>query len=115
IDFHKAITRAHFEELGADLFRSTLELVEQALRDVKMDKSNIHEIVLVDGSTHIPKVHKLLQDFFHGEELHRFVNHDEAVAYGAAVQAAMLKGDQSDEIKEVLLLDVTSLSLLAML
>ncbi|CAF2803631.1 unnamed protein product [Rotaria sp. Silwood2] len=111
IDFHTAITRAHFEELDADLFRSTLELVEQALRDDKMDKSNIHEIVLVDGSTHIPKVHELLQDFFHDEELHRFVNHDEAVAYGEAVQAAILKGDKSDEVKDVLLLDVTSLSL----
>ncbi|CAF3198571.1 unnamed protein product [Rotaria sp. Silwood2] len=111
IDFHTAITRARFEELCADLFRSTLEPVEQALRDAKMDKSNIHEIVLVGGSTRIPKVQKLLQDFFHGKELNKSVNPDEAVAYGAAVQAAILKGDKSDEVKDVLLLDVTPLSL----
>ncbi|CAF4431114.1 unnamed protein product, partial [Rotaria magnacalcarata] len=111
LDFYATITRARFEELCADLFRSTLEPVEQALRDAKMDKSNINEIVLVGGSTRIPKVKKLLQDFFHGKELNNSVNPDEAVAYGAAVQAAILKGDKSDAVKDVLLLDVAPLSL----
>ncbi|CAF1054324.1 unnamed protein product [Didymodactylos carnosus] len=111
IDFYSNITRARFEELNADLFRSTLEPVEKALRDAKMDKSHIHEIVLVGGSTRIPKVQKLLQDFFNGKELNKSINPDEAVAYGAAVQAAILTGDKSEEIKEVLLLDVAPLSL----
>ncbi|CAF3649771.1 unnamed protein product [Rotaria sp. Silwood1] len=111
LDFYTTITRARFEELCADLFRSTLEPVEQALRDANMDKSNINEIVLVGGSTRIPKVQKLLQDFFHGKELNKSVNPDEAVAYGAAVQAAILKGDKSNEVKDVLLLDVAPLSL----
>lgn len=111
IDFYSTITRARFEELCADLFRSTLEPVEKALRDAKMDKSSIHEIVLVGGSTRIPKVQKLLQDFFNGKELNKSINPDEAVAYGAAVQAAILTGDKSDEVKDVLLLDVAPLSL----
>jgi L1 cell adhesion molecule like protein len=76
-----------------------------------MDKSSIHEIVLVGGSTRIPKVQKLLQDFFNGKDLNRSINPDEAVAYGAAVQAAILTGDKSDEIKEVVLIDVAPLSL----
>ena len=111
IDFYSTITRARFEELCADLFRSTLEPVEKALRDAKMDKASIHEIVLVGGSTRIPKVQKLLQDFFNGKELNKSINPDEAVAYGAAVQAAILTGDKSDEVKDVLLLDVAPLSL----
>jgi L1 cell adhesion molecule like protein len=76
-----------------------------------MDKSNIHEIVLVGGSTRIPKVKKLLQDFFNGKELNQSINPDEAVAYGAAVQAAILSGDKSHEIKDVLLIDVAPLSM----
>ncbi|CAF2772437.1 unnamed protein product [Rotaria sp. Silwood2] len=111
IDFNATITRARFEELNADLFRSTLEPVEKALRDAKMDKSNIHEIVLVGGSSRIPKVQKLLQDFFNGKELNKAINPDEAVAYGAAVQAAILTGDKSEEVKSVLLIDVAPLSL----
>ncbi|CAF3002334.1 unnamed protein product [Rotaria socialis] len=111
VDFYSTITRARFEELCADLFRSTLEPVEKALRDAKMDKASIHEIVLVGGSTRIPKVQKLLQDFFNGKELNKSINPDEAVAYGAAVQAAILTGDKSDEVKDVLLLDVAPLSL----
>ena len=111
VDFYSTITRARFEELCADLFRSTLEPVEKALRDAKMDKGSIHEIVLVGGSTRIPKVQKLLQDFFNGKELNKSINPDEAVAYGAAVQAAILTGDKSDEVKDVLLLDVAPLSL----
>ncbi|XP_065079609.1 heat shock 70 kDa protein cognate 4 isoform X2 [Ochlerotatus camptorhynchus] len=110
-DFYTSITRARFEELNADLFRSTMEPVEKAIRDAKMDKSTIHDIVLVGGSTRIPKVQKLLQDFFNGKELNKSINPDEAVAYGAAVQAAILHGDKSEEVQDLLLLDVTPLSL----
>jgi len=110
-DFYTSITRARFEELNADLFRSTMEPVEKAIRDAKMDKSSIHDIVLVGGSTRIPKVQKLLQDFFNGKELNKSINPDEAVAYGAAVQAAILHGDKSEEVQDLLLLDVTPLSL----
>merc|ERR1711997_1004863 len=85
--------------------------VEKSLRDAKMDKSDIHEIVLVGGSTRIPKVQKLLQDFFSGKELNKSINPDEAVAYGAAVQAAILCGDKSEEVQDLLLLDVSPLSL----
>ncbi|CAH1997101.1 unnamed protein product [Acanthoscelides obtectus] len=103
--------RYRFEELNADLFRSTMEPVEKAIRDAKMDKAQIHDIVLVGGSTRIPKVQKLLQDFFNGKELNKSINPDEAVAYGAAVQAAILHGDKSEEVQDLLLLDVTPLSL----
>ena len=111
IDFYTTITRAHFEELNADLFRGMLEPVEKALRDAKFDKSQIHEVVLVGGSTRIPKVQKLLQDFFNGKELNKSINPDEAVAYGAAVQAAVLSGDKSREVQDLLLVDVIPLSL----
>jgi len=111
IDFYTSITRARFEELNADLFRSTMEPVEKAIRDAKMDKSQIQDIVLVGGSTRIPKVQKLLQDFFNGKELNKSINPDEAVAYGAAVQAAILQGDKSEAVQDLLLLDVTPLSL----
>lgn len=110
-DYYTSITRARFEELNADLFRSTMEPVEKAIRDAKMDKGTIHDIVLVGGSTRIPKVQKLLQDFFNGKELNKSINPDEAVAYGAAVQAAILHGDKSEEVQDLLLLDVTPLSL----
>jgi L1 cell adhesion molecule like protein len=110
-DFYTSITRARFEELNADLFRATMDPVEKAIRDAKMDKSTIHDIVLVGGSTRIPKVQKLLQDFFNGKELNKSINPDEAVAYGAAVQAAILHGDKSEEVQDLLLLDVTPLSL----
>ncbi|KAG2463709.1 heat shock 70 kDa protein-like [Polypterus senegalus] len=111
IDFYTSITRARFEEMNSDLFRGTLEPVEKALRDAKMDKSQIHEIVLVGGSTRIPKIQKLLQDFFNGRELNKSINPDEAVAYGAAVQAAILMGDTSENVQDLLLLDVAPLSL----
>ncbi|XP_005998228.2 heat shock 70 kDa protein-like [Latimeria chalumnae] len=111
IDFYTSITRARFEELNADLFRGTLDPVEKALTDAKLDKSKIHEIVLVGGSTRIPKIQKLLQDFFNGRELNRSINPDEAVAYGAAVQAAILTGDKSENVQDLLLLDVAPLSL----
>ncbi|VUZ54806.1 unnamed protein product [Hymenolepis diminuta] len=111
IDFHTSITRTRFEELCADLFRSILEPVEKALRDAEMDKSSVDDVVLVGGSTRIPKVQKLLQDFFNGRELNKSINPDEAVAYGAAVQAAILSGDKSEAVQDLLLLDVTSFSL----
>jgi len=85
IDYSTTITRARFEELCADLFRSTLDPVEKALRDAKLDKKFIDEVVLVGGSTRIPKIQKLLQDFFNGKELNKSINPDEAVAYGACV------------------------------
>nr|AAB18177.1 heat shock protein 70 [Botryllus schlosseri] len=111
IDFYSSITRARFEELCSDLFRQTLDPVEQGLRDSKLDKGKIDEIVLVGGSTRIPKIQKLLRDFFNGKDLNKLLNPDEAVAYGAAVQAAILSGDQSEQVKDVLLLDVAPLSL----
>merc|ERR1711952_385476 len=111
IDFYTSITRARFEELCSDLFKGTLEPVEKAMRDAKMDKSSINDIVLVGGSTRIPKIQKLLQDFFNGKELNKSINPDEAVAYGAAVQAAILTGDQSEAVTDLLLLDVAPLSL----
>ncbi|XP_078422573.1 heat shock 70 kDa protein 1A-like [Cetorhinus maximus] len=111
IDFYTSITRARFEELNSDLFRGTLEPVEKALRDAKLDKSQIHDVVLVGGSTRIPKIQKLLQDFFNGKELNKSINPDEAVAYGAAVQAAVLMGDKSENVQDLLLLDVAALSL----
>merc|ERR1712107_884304 len=111
IDFYTSITRARFEELCSDLFKNTLEPVEKALRDAKLDKSSINDIVLVRGSTRIPKVQKLLQDFFNGKELNKSINPDEAVAYGAAVQAAILVGDTSETVADLLLLDVAPLSM----
>merc|ERR1712226_1082571 len=111
IDFYTSITRARFEELCADLFRGTLEPVERALRDAKMDKAAINERVLVGGSTRIPKIQKLLTDFFNGKELNKSINPDEAVAYGAAVQAAILTGEQHEAVSDLLLLDVAPLSM----
>jgi len=110
-DYYTSITRARFEELCADLFRGTLEPVEKALRDAKMDKSNIDEMVLVGGSTRIPKIQKLLSDFFNGKEPNKSINPDEAVAYGAAVQAAILTGEQHESVSDLLLLDVAPLSM----
>lgn len=111
IDFYTSITRARFEDMCADLFKDTLVPVEKALKDAKMDKGQIHDIVLVGGSTRIPKIQKLLQEFFHGKELNKSINPDEAVAYGAAVQAAILSGDTSSNVQDLLLLDVAPLSL----
>merc|ERR1712073_88783 len=111
IDFYTSLTRARFEELCADLFRGTLEPVEKALRDAKMDKSSIDDIGLVGGSTRIPKIQKLLSDFFNGKELNKSINPDEAVAYGAAVQAAILTGETHEAVSDVLLLDVAPLSM----
>ncbi|KAL2007616.1 hypothetical protein VTN00DRAFT_7598 [Thermoascus crustaceus] len=110
IDFYTSITRARFEELCQDLFRSTMEPVERVLRDAKIDKASVHEIVLVGGSTRIPKIQRLVGDFFN-KEPNKSINPDEAVAYGAAVQAAILSGDTSSKsTNEILLLDVAPLS-----
>lgn len=115
VDFYTSITRARFEELCADLFRGTLDPVERALRDAKLDKSQIDDIVLVGGSTRIPKIQKLLSDYFNGKDLNKSVNPDEAVAYGAAVQAAILNPHEdqgaNSGLSDVLLVDVTPLSL----
>ena len=110
IDFYTT-TRAQFEELNSGLFQGTIEPVEKALMDAKFDKYDIHDIVLVGGSTHIPKIQRLLQDFFGGKKLNKSINPDEAVAYGAAVQAAILSGDKNEEIQDLLLLDAASISL----
>ncbi|KAL2133451.1 hypothetical protein VTI74DRAFT_2337 [Chaetomium olivicolor] len=112
IDFYTSITRARFEELCQDLFRSTLQPVDRVLTDAKIDKSQVHEIVLVGGSTRIPRIQKLISDYFNGKEPNKSINPDEAVAYGAAVQAAILSGDTSSKsTNEILLLDVAPLSL----
>ena len=111
-DFETSITRARFEDINAALFKSTLEPVEQVLKDAKIAKSQIDEVVLVGGSTRIPKVQKLLSDFFEGKQLEKSINPDEAVAYGAAVQGAILTGQStSEDTKDLLLLDVAPLSL----
>ncbi|KAG6626650.1 heat shock cognate 70 kDa protein 2-like [Carya illinoinensis] len=109
IDFYSTITRAKFEELNMDLFRKCMEPIEKCQRDAKMDKSNVHDVVLVGGSTRISKVQQLLQDFFNGKELCKSINPDEVVAYGATVQAAILSGNE--KVNHLLLLDVTPLSL----
>eukprot|EP00310_Coccolithus_braarudii_P019938 CAMPEP_0183338818 /NCGR_PEP_ID=MMETSP0164_2-20130417/5973_1 /TAXON_ID=221442 /ORGANISM="Coccolithus pelagicus ssp braarudi, Strain PLY182g" /LENGTH=663 /DNA_ID=CAMNT_0025508725 /DNA_START=105 /DNA_END=2096 /DNA_ORIENTATION=+ len=111
IDFNSSITRARFEDLCQDYFRDCLLPVEKVMRDAKMDKGQIHEVVLVGGSTRIPKIQQLIQQFFNGKEPCKSINPDEAVAYGAAVQAAILAGDTSDATKDILLIDVTPLSL----
>lgn len=111
IDFYTTITRARFEELNMDLFRKCMEPVEQVLRDAKMDKSKVDELVLVGGSTRIPKIQQMLSDFFNGKELNKSINPDEAVAYGAAVQAAILSGVKDESVKDLLLLDVAPVSL----
>merc|ERR1712188_37991 len=110
IDFYSQITRARFEDLCADLFRGTLEPVEKVLRDSKIDKGSVHEVVMVGGSTRIPKVQELISQFFNGKEPNRSINPDEAVAYGAAVQACVLTGGSTGDT-DLLLLDVAPLSL----
>ena len=111
VDFYTSITRARFEELCMDLFRKCMDPVEKTLRDAKMDKSSVHEVVLVGGSTRIPKVQQLLSDFFNGKDLCKSINPDEAVAYGAAVQAAILSGEGNEKVQDLLLLDVSPLSM----
>lgn len=110
-DFTSSISRARFEELNADLFRRCMDAVERALQDSGLEKSQIHDVVLVGGTTRIPKIQTMLSDFFNGKELCKSVNPDEAVAYGAAVQAAVLSGCEDEKIQDLLLLDVAPLSL----
>lgn len=110
-DFSETLTRAKFEELNIDLFKKTLKPLAKVLKDAGLKKSDIHEIVLVGGSTRIPKVQELVKDFFNGKELNRGINPDEAVAYGAAVQGGILSGEGGEETTDILLLDVTPLSL----
>ncbi|KAM0930828.1 hypothetical protein ACQ4PT_000730 [Festuca glaucescens] len=111
IDFYGSITRAQFEEMNMDLFRKCIEHVEKCLSDAKMEKFQIHDVVLVGGSTRIPNVQQLLHDFFNGKKLCKSINPDEAVAYGAAVQAATLSGEGDQKVQDLLLLDVTPRSL----
>ncbi|KAL7119477.1 hypothetical protein ACP275_02G065900 [Erythranthe tilingii] len=111
VDFSEALTRARFEDLNLDLFKKTMVPVKRALEDSGLSKSEIHEIVLVGGSTRIPKVQELLKEFFDGKEPSRGVNPDEAVAHGAAVQGGLLSGEGGEETKNVLLIDRTPLSL----
>jgi heat shock protein 5 len=111
LDLSESLTRAKFEELNIDLFRKTLQPVAAVLKDAGLKKTEVDEIVLVGGSTRIPKVQELLKDFFNGKELNRGINPDEAVAFGAAVQAGILAGVQDENTKDLLLLDVTPLSL----
>ncbi|KAF8819647.1 chaperonin protein BiP [Cardiosporidium cionae] len=111
IDYSVSISKARFEELCMDYFRNTLLPVEKVLKDAQVDKRSIHDVVLVGGSTRIPKIQSLIQEFFNGKEPCRAINPDEAVAFGAAVQAAILSGDQSSAVQNLLLLDVAPLSL----
>lgn len=111
IDYYTTITRARFEDLCSHIFIKCLKPVEKVLIDSKLDKSQIDEIVLVGGSTRIPKVQSMLSEFFNGKKLNHSVNPDEAVAYGAAIQASILSGNSSDSVKDILLLDVVPLSL----
>ena len=111
IDFNTSITRAKFENLCDDLFRKTMSPVEQVLKDAKLSKNQIDEIVLVGGSTRIPKIQEMLSEFFNGKELCKSINPDECVAYGAAIQAAILSGSKDEKISDLLLLDVCPLSL----
>lgn len=110
-DFNATLTRAKFESLCDSLFRKCMGPVEQVLRDAKMSKEKVDDIVLVGGSSRIPRVQQLLREFFNGKELCQSINPDEAVAYGAAVQGAILGGDKSEKINDIILLDVCPLTL----
>lgn len=111
IDFYSTITRAKFEQLNMDLFQKCMELVDKCLRDAEMDRASVDDIVLVGGSTRIPKVQKLLQDFFNGKTLCKRINPDEAVAYGAAVQAAISSGQPSKKVEDLIIVDLSPPSL----
>lgn len=111
IDFTSSITREKFEELNSDLFREMIEIVRKTLYESKLSKSQIDEIILVGGSTRVPKVQEILKEFFDGKELNKSINPDEAVAYGAAVQAALLTGQKSRLIQDLKMLDVVPITL----
>merc|ERR1712100_789800 len=110
IDFSETLTRARFEDLNMDLFKKTLGPVKNVMDDGGLSKSEVDELVMVGGSTRIPKVQQLLKDFFNGKEPNRGINPDEAVAYGAAVQGGILSGEAGEATKDILLLDVTPLT-----
>lgn len=110
-DLSETVTRAQFEQLNADLFKKTLKPVQDVLTQAKLQKSQIDEIVLVGGSTRIPKIQEMIKDFFNGKEPNRGINPDEAVAFGAAVQAGILGGDTDKALDDIVLLDVTPLTL----
>ena len=111
IDYSCSLSRARFEELCMDYFRNSMGPVEKCLKDSGIDKKSVHDVVLVGGSTRIPKVQSMIQEFFNGKEPNKSINPDEAVAYGAAVQAAILTGEGSSAVQDLLLLDVTPLSM----
>eukprot|EP00320_Phaeocystis_rex_P009020 CAMPEP_0119071214 /NCGR_PEP_ID=MMETSP1178-20130426/48514_1 /TAXON_ID=33656 /ORGANISM="unid sp, Strain CCMP2000" /LENGTH=702 /DNA_ID=CAMNT_0007053121 /DNA_START=8 /DNA_END=2116 /DNA_ORIENTATION=- len=111
VDLRESISRARFEELNMDLFRKTMEPVATALKDAKISKADVDEVVLVGGSTRIPKVQQLLSEYFNGKEPSKGINPDEAVAYGAAVQGAVLSGAAADATKDMVIIDVTPLTL----
>ncbi|GJN18721.1 hypothetical protein PR202_gb05914 [Eleusine coracana subsp. coracana] len=111
VDFSETLTRARFEELNNDLFRKTMIPVKKAMADAGLGKGDIDEIVLVGGSTRIPKVQQLIKDYFNGKEPNRGINPDEAVAFGAAVQGSILSGHVDNKTKDMILLDVTPLTL----
>lgn len=111
IDYTTALSRAKFENICSSLFRRVLAPIDQVLKDSKVGKDNVHEIVLVGGTTRIPKLQKDLSDYFGGKQLNKSINPDEAVAYGAAIQAAVLSGNDDEKLGDILLLDVTPLSL----
>ena len=111
VDFSETLTRARFEELNIDLFKKTLGPVGKVMSDGGIKKGDVDEMVMVGGSTRIPKVQQLLKDYFNGKEPNRGINPDEAVAYGAAVQGGILSGEAAEETKDILLLDVTPLSM----
>merc|ERR1711861_6376 len=111
IDFSCTLSRARFEELNMDYFRNSMGPVEKCMRDSGIAKSHVHEVVLVGGSTRIPKVQSMIQEFFNGKEPNRSINPDEAVAYGATVQAAILTKQGGQDVEDLLLIDVTPLSL----
>merc|ERR1712188_95062 len=110
-DFSETLTRARFEELNMDLFKKTLGPVKKVMEDSGFKKTQVDEVVMVGGSTRIPKVQQLIKDYFNGKEPNKGINPDEAVAYGAAVQGGILSGEGGEETKDVLLLDVTPLTL----
>ena len=109
-DWSVSVSRARFEELNMDYFRRTMDPVDRVLRDSRMDKGDVHEVLLVGGSARIPKLQSMLTEYFNGKETNKSVNFDEAVAYGAAVQAAKLTGEASSQLEALLILDVSPLS-----
>jgi len=111
VDFCETLTRAKYEELCKDIFRRTITPIDDVLRVAKMDKNDIHEVVLIGGSTRIPKVQEMLSEYFNGKKLNKSINPDEAVAYGAAIQAAILMGTKSETLNDIVVIDATPLTL----